>query len=66
MSYYLFTLLPFNNNVLAAYCRDEWHGEAPKLAERRRVSFGEFRFVPRGLLRKASLKTERTTKEPPL
>jgi hypothetical protein len=25
-------------------CRDEWRGDPPKLEERRRVSFGEFRF----------------------
>jgi len=27
----------------AACCRDEWHGDPPKLKERRRVGFGEFR-----------------------
>jgi len=27
-----------------ACCRDEWHGDPPKLEERRRVGFGEFRF----------------------
>ena len=25
-------------------CRDEWHGDPPKLEERRRVGFVEFRF----------------------
>jgi len=25
-------------------CRDEWRGDPPKLEERRRVGFGEFRF----------------------
>jgi hypothetical protein len=28
----------------AACCRDVWHGDPLKLEERRRVSFGEFRF----------------------
>ena len=28
----------------AACCRDEWRGDPPKLEERRRVGFGEFRF----------------------
>jgi hypothetical protein len=27
-----------------ACCRDEWHGDPPKLEERRRVGFDEFRF----------------------
>ena len=40
----------------AAYCGDEGAENPPKLGERRRVGFGEFRSIPRGLPRGASLR----------
>ena len=39
----------------ATCCADEGEENPPKLAERRRVGFGEFRSIPRGLPRGASL-----------
>ena len=38
----------------ATCCADEGEENPPKLAERRRVGFGEFRSIPRGLPRGAS------------